>query len=92
VLIAGNGHVRADRGVPLALAGAAANMASIDARTPRSAVRLLTVALVEVRREWRAPAAYAAAFSASALPFDYVWFTPRASDVDHCAELRAKRK
>ncbi|HVW29071.1 MAG TPA: ChaN family lipoprotein [Polyangiaceae bacterium] len=79
VLVAGNGHVRADRGVPRAFSRAVAEP-------------LLTVALLEVRREWRQPAEYAAAFSASALPFDYVWFTPRASDVDHCAELREKRK
>jgi uncharacterized iron-regulated protein len=79
VLVAGNGHVRADRGVPHALsqgAGAA----------------LLTVALLEVRREWQEPAAYAAAFDTGTLPFDYVWFTPRASDADHCAELRSRKK
>jgi uncharacterized iron-regulated protein len=79
VLVAGNGHVRADRGVPRALSEAAQ-------------LTLLSVALLEVKREWQEPAAYAAAFSASTLPFDYVWFTPRASDVDHCAELRSRKK
>jgi uncharacterized iron-regulated protein len=79
VLIAGNGHVRADRGVPRALnEGAHAT--------------LLGVALLEVRREWREPAAYAVAFATSTLPFDYVFFTPRASDTDHCAELRSRKK
>lgn len=79
VLVAGNGHVRSDRGVPRALSQGAHES-------------LLSVALVEVRREWQEPAAYASAFAASTLPFDYVWFTPRASDVDHCAELRSRKK
>jgi uncharacterized iron-regulated protein len=79
VLIAGNAHVRSDRGAPHALSQGAHETA-------------LTVALLEVKREWREPAAYAAAFAASALPFDYVWFTPRASDADHCAELRSRKK
>jgi len=78
VLIAGNGHVRADRGVPRALSR------GTDAT-------LLAIALLEVRREWQDPAAYASAFAANTLPFDYVLFTPRASDEDHCAALRPRR-
>jgi uncharacterized iron-regulated protein len=78
VLIAGNGHVRTDRGVPRVLAGA-------------THARVLSVALVEVHHEWTLPGNYAAAFGAAALPFDYVWFTPRASDEDHCAELGPKK-
>jgi uncharacterized iron-regulated protein len=78
VLIAGNGHVRNDRGAPRALK-------YVIARP------VLTVALVEVRGEWTHPSEYAAAFDGPALPFDYVWFTPRVSDTDHCAEVRTKK-
>ncbi|HEX3595571.1 MAG TPA: ChaN family lipoprotein [Polyangiaceae bacterium] len=78
VLVAGNGHVRNDRGVP-----------RLFARATRS--NLLAVALLEVSREWTDPAEYATAFAVCTLPFDYVWFTPRASDVDHCSELRPKK-
>jgi len=77
VLIAGNGHVRNDRGAPRTFARGTGES-------------LLSVALIEVRGEWTEPRAYAAEFAANTLPFDYVWFTPRASDEDHCAELRAK--
>lgn len=76
VLIAGNGHVRSDRGAPALL------------RRRKSAV--VAVAFVEVRAEWARPDDYAGAFGALRLPFDYVWFTPRASDADHCAEVRKK--
>jgi uncharacterized iron-regulated protein len=77
VLIAGNGHVRRDRGVP-----------SLVLR--HTGVAVLAVGLLEVRNDWSHPAEYASAFGASELPFDYVVFTPRASDKDHCAEIRAK--
>jgi uncharacterized iron-regulated protein len=75
VLITGNGHARKDRGVPAQLAKA-------------FAAEALSVGLLEVQASWRDPAEYAAAFGASALPFDYVWFTPRASDEDPCEALR----
>jgi uncharacterized iron-regulated protein len=64
VLIAGNGHVRIDRGVPWYLARI------------RPTARTVSVALLEVR-EGLDPAAD--------LPFDYVWFTPRADDDEPCA-------
>ncbi|HEY2404826.1 MAG TPA: ChaN family lipoprotein [Polyangiaceae bacterium] len=76
LLIAGNGHARSDRGVPALIAA-------------HLGQRVLAVAVLEVRREWSTPAPYAALFGAKVLPFDYVWFIPRASDDDHCAELRA---
>lgn len=65
VLIAGTGHVRRDRGVPMHLA--------------RRGVTAPTVVLapVEVRDGATAPSDYAATFGASILPFDFVWFTPR---------------
>lgn len=76
VMIAGNGHVRNDRGA--------------SALVHRRHSRIAAVALLEVHGEWSHPGEYAAAFRATRLPFDYVWFTPRASDADHCAEVRNK--
>jgi uncharacterized iron-regulated protein len=81
LLVAGNGHVRRDRGVPAQLSRA------YGAKT-----KSLAVGLLEVRAELTTPDAYAKAFDVRALPFDYVWFTPRANDVDHCAELREHMK
>jgi uncharacterized iron-regulated protein len=77
VLIAGNGHVRRDRGVP-------------DLVRRRLGAPMLAVGLVEVRDGSTKPAEYAAAFGTVELPFDYVVFTPRSSDEDHCKEIRKK--
>ncbi|HEX4474535.1 MAG TPA: ChaN family lipoprotein [Polyangiaceae bacterium] len=84
VLVAGDGHARSDRGVP-----------ALVARSLHR--RVLAVGLVEVRHDWTAPEQYGEIFSTSAaaqpsgpLPFDYAWFTPRASDADRCAELRSR--
>jgi uncharacterized iron-regulated protein len=76
LLVAGAGHVRRDRGVPALLA--------------RAGLPAVAIGLLEVRAEVTTPEGYAQAFNAQALPFDYVWFTPRANDTDHCAELRAQ--
>jgi uncharacterized iron-regulated protein len=76
VLIAGAGHARRDRGVPRQLArGYGTDGAAI--------------AFLEAERDWQKPQQYAAEFATDVLPFDYVWFTPRASDEDPCAELRS---
>jgi uncharacterized iron-regulated protein len=75
VLIAGAGHVRDDRGVPIYLA----------LRAPGA--RVATLAPLEVRADWRQPQDYAAEFD-GALPFDWVWFTPRVDDKDPCAAFR----
>jgi uncharacterized iron-regulated protein len=79
VLIAGAGHVRSDRGVPAYLA----------TRAPGTTVA--TVAFVEVAAAHAAPAAYAERFGVARLPFDFVWFTARADDVDPCARMRRGR-
>jgi uncharacterized iron-regulated protein len=76
VLIAGAGHVRVDHGVPRALAVLAPD------------ARVASVAFLEVADGATAPADYGARFGGARLPFDYVWFTPRADNVDHCARLR----
>jgi uncharacterized iron-regulated protein len=75
VLIAGAGHVRSDRGVP----------ARLKAVAPR--LRPLSVGFIEVRAGETDPAGYAEAFGSERLPFDIVWFTPRAEREDQCAEL-----
>jgi uncharacterized iron-regulated protein len=76
VLIAGAGHVRRDRGVPAVLARAFGTQA-------------LAIGFVPVQAEDTTPESYAAGEGAASLPFDFVWFTPRTDDVDHCAEMRA---
>lgn len=75
VLIAGAGHVRADRGVPTYLA----------ARGP--GLRVAALAFVEVQPSRAGPEAYADRFDGR-LPFDYVWFTPRMDDDDPCDRFR----
>jgi uncharacterized iron-regulated protein len=76
VLIAGAGHVRSDRGVP----------AYFRARAPGASVA--SVAFVEVATGRTSPADYAERFGDGGLPFDFVWFTTRADDVDPCTRFR----
>jgi uncharacterized iron-regulated protein len=78
VLIAGVGHTRADHGVPLYLA----------ARDPKATV--VVVAPLEVRDTLTRPEDYATLF-AGALPFDFVWFTPRMDYSDPCAQFPVPR-
>ncbi|UCE87104.1 MAG: ChaN family lipoprotein [Deltaproteobacteria bacterium] len=78
VLIAGTGHVRTDRGVPVYLA-------RMSADTP-----VVSVAMLEVSGEaLDADGELARAFEAGA-PFDYVWFTPRVDDRDPCERFRKR--
>lgn len=76
VLIAGNGHVRLDRGVP----------AYVRAADPARSLR--AVAWQEVRAEMQSPQDYAAVWAAPSLPFDFVWFTARVERPDPCEEFR----
>ncbi|MEX2614671.1 MAG: ChaN family lipoprotein [Alphaproteobacteria bacterium] len=78
VLIAGAGHARRDLAAPRTAASLAPQAETV------------TLAFIEVDDAVDAPAQYAENFSAAALPFDYVWFTPRANDRDYCAELRER--
>ena len=71
VLIAGNGHVRRDRGAPWYL--------RLLDPAPSASLAFLEVAAGRVE-----PADYGRAFDGN-LPFDYVWFTPRLDDKDPCA-------
>jgi uncharacterized iron-regulated protein len=75
VLIAGNGHARRDRGVPRHLERAY----GVTARV---------LALLEVQRDTDDVRGLAPDDAGGALPYDYVWLTPRASDEDPCASLR----
>ena len=72
VLLAGNGHVRRDLGVPRYL-------------PPGSA--LLSVGFLEVRDEEPEPRAYATG-ETGAPAYDYVWFTPRQARPDPCATFK----
>lgn len=73
VLIAGTGHTRTDRGVPL-------DLHQHDRDRP-----VWSVAFAEVAHDEENPTAYASHWNTTTLPFDFVWFTPRASDDDPCA-------
>jgi uncharacterized iron-regulated protein len=76
VLISGGGHARLDRGVPYYLA----------LEAPGASVTSLVFR--EVSHGETDPRAYAAEEG----PFDYVWFTPRASDEDPCAAFHPQTK
>jgi len=76
VLIAGAGHVRRDRGVPVHLARQA----------PEASIA--SVAFVEVEAAETKPGDYGKRFGSDALPFDYLWFTPKVDDADPCEKLK----
>ena len=75
VLIAGGGHVRSDLGVPRYLSRLAPGRS------------LVTIVFLEVADDATTPAAYGERYQ-GALPFDFLWFTPRANDRDYCLELK----
>jgi len=74
ILIAGNGHVRRDRGVPAFL--------------PRNA-SVLSVGFLETRDGESGPRAYGRGRSGELL-YDYVWFTAPQPRPDPCEALRKK--
>jgi len=80
VLVAGSGHVRSDRGVPLYIKYLAPNL------------KVLTVAFAEFVPDHTDPADYAKRWGADRLPFDYVWFTSAVDRPDPCEELREHMK
>ena len=77
VLITGNGHARTDRGVPDVL------------RRLDPAGDTIAIAFLEVQTAFDGPEDYAADYGGR-LPFDYIWFTPRFDDTDHCAEMKRR--
>ncbi len=72
VLIAGNGHVRADLGVPWHLRRMA----------PGKAVAVIGLLEVEAGEDY--PSAYAARVGGGALPYTFIWFSPRVDNTDPC--------
>ena len=78
VLVAGAGHVRADRGAP----------AFVELLAPRRTA--ISVAFLEVSPGKLEPGDYASDYDAPRLPFDYVIFTPAAEREDPCLKLRRR--
>ena len=72
VLIAGDGHVSRDYGVPWHL------------RRLVPGRRIAVVALLEVQDDATTPEPYGAHFGTRPPPVDYLWFTPRADNSDPC--------
>lgn len=75
VLIAGDGHTRTDRGVPVQVAALAPGRP------------IFSLGFLEVDGDESDPVAYGDSFDAARPPFDAVWFTPRFSDKDPCAGM-----
>lgn len=80
ILIAGKGHTRNDRAVPYYL------------QRGGGAEAIVSLGLFEVAAGVTEPAAYAEFLGASALPFDFVWFTPIADPEDPCAKYAEQLK
>lgn len=76
VLIAGNGHVRADAGAPWHLK----RLSGVNT--------VLTVAMMEVSDDVTDPAEYGPRYWTSATPFDVLWFTPVIDTGDPCEAMR----
>jgi uncharacterized iron-regulated protein len=76
VLVAGSGHGRSDRGVPLYLRSQAAD------------ARIVSIAWMEVAPDLPVVADYAERWGGAQLPFDYVWFTARVDRPDPCESFR----
>ncbi|MEA1888241.1 MAG: ChaN family lipoprotein [Pseudomonadota bacterium] len=76
VMIAGLGHVRNDRGLPLYLVN--------NLEIPSN---ILAIGMIEVDPDKSDPLAYADTLNSDTLPFDIVIFTPKVDHSDQCAEL-----
>lgn len=75
VLVAGDGHVRRDSGVPR----------YIHAQD-KSAV-IVAIGMIEVAEDQDEISAYTGDWGNSGLPFDFVWFTARSDREDPCIEF-----
>jgi hypothetical protein len=51
-------------------------------------VAITSVAFVEVEAADMKPGDYAQRFGVDALPFHYVWFTPKIDEADPCEKLK----
>ncbi|HLX28158.1 MAG TPA: ChaN family lipoprotein [Casimicrobiaceae bacterium] len=77
ILIAGNGHVRRDLGVPVDLDAGAGGAAAI-----------VSVGFVEVESAKRATPAFARTLAKRYAAFDYIWLTAPIARPDRCAVFR----
>ncbi len=75
VLIAGAGHARNEWAVPH----------MIHEKVPDAIV--VSIAFIEVDPERTSPSQYLKALPGLGKPFDFIYLTPRAEVVDHCAEI-----
>ncbi len=81
VLIAGAGHTRTDRGVPLYL------------RSHDKDADILSLAFLDVEPDAKNIAAYTQRWGGKTLPFDYVWFTPAVQRTeDPCNAIKHRIK
>jgi uncharacterized iron-regulated protein len=80
ILLAGNGHIRTDRGVPWYL------------RIRETSRPILSIMLAEVEDGSTAPSAYAPRDPAGNPAIDVIVFTPRAKREDPCEKMREHMK
>ena len=76
VLIAGSGHARNDRGVPLYL------------RSQDPEAKMLSVAMIEVTDDVEAIDLYSERWGGQELPFNYIWSSPRVDRGDPCSSFK----
>lgn len=79
VLIAGNGHVRRDLGVPIYLRGV------------RPGESLISIGLLEVESGMTDPTEYLAGAAGGETQYDFVWFSPRWDRPDPCEKFKPPR-
>lgn len=80
VLVAGSGHTRNDRGVPMYI------------RSESKDAKILSIAWLEVVNEYGDMDQYAQRWGGEKIPFDYIWFTPRVDRPDPCKSFRQHMK
>ncbi|HSC93880.1 MAG TPA: ChaN family lipoprotein [Burkholderiales bacterium] len=78
VLIAGNGHVRRDLGVPIYL------------RQARPGESIVSIGLLEVESGMTDPGEYLVDSAGGEAQYDFVWFTPRWDRPDPCEKLKPR--
>lgn len=76
LLLAGNGHVRTDWGVPYFI------------KTLKSEEQIVSVGFIEVISDAVVPDEYAEYLFAERLPFDYIYFTPVIDPEDPCKRYK----
>lgn len=81
ILIAGAGHARRDRGVPLHL-----QRAGVEPRD------VFALGIIEVSENGNMALSYGAVYGTERPPFDAVWFTPRQARKDPCEKFKTFRK